>query len=40
VLNDGTRWQVYKRVFRPETLAAELGGEVVHAGRWFVIARA
>ncbi|HZQ81755.1 MAG TPA: class I SAM-dependent methyltransferase [Gaiellaceae bacterium] len=40
VLNDGTRWQVYKRVFVPEELAAELHGEVIHAGRWFVLVRA
>ena len=40
VLNDGTRWQVYKRVFDPDELAAELGGAVVHAGDWFVVVRA
>jgi len=28
---------VFKRFFTPETLLSELGGgEVVHAGRWFV----
>jgi ubiquinone/menaquinone biosynthesis C-methylase UbiE len=26
VLNDGSRWQVYKRVFEPDLLLAELGG--------------
>jgi demethylmenaquinone methyltransferase/2-methoxy-6-polyprenyl-1,4-benzoquinol methylase len=37
VLDDGSRWQVYKRVFEPDELAAELGGgRVLHAGRWFV----
>jgi ubiquinone/menaquinone biosynthesis C-methylase UbiE len=37
VLGDGSRWQVYKRVFEPDELAAELGGgRVLHAGRWFV----
>src|SRR5262249_54397388 len=37
VLNDGSRWLVYKRWFRPEALAAELGGgETLFAGRWFV----
>jgi SAM-dependent methyltransferase len=37
VLNDGTRYEVFKRWFEPEELVAELGGgEVVHAGRWFV----
>jgi SAM-dependent methyltransferase len=40
VLLDGSRWPVYKRVFEPETLAGELGGEVLHAGHWFVVARA
>ena len=41
VLNDGSRWQVYKRYFEPEPLAAELGGgETVFAGRWFVAVRA
>jgi ubiquinone/menaquinone biosynthesis C-methylase UbiE len=37
VLKDGSRWTVFKRFFTPETLLAELGGgEVVHAGRWFI----
>jgi ubiquinone/menaquinone biosynthesis C-methylase UbiE len=40
VLEDGSRWRVYKRVFDADALAAELGGEVVHAGRWFVVVRA
>ncbi len=36
-LNDGSRWQVYKRYFTGEGLAQELGGgEVLHDGRWFV----
>src|SRR5438067_8094003 len=36
-LNDGSEWHVYKRYFRPEVLVDELGGgEVLHAGRWFV----
>jgi ubiquinone/menaquinone biosynthesis C-methylase UbiE len=39
VLNDGTRWQVFKRVFDPADLAAELDGEVIHAGTWFVVVR-
>jgi SAM-dependent methyltransferase len=39
VLQDGSRWDVFKRVFEPETLAGELGGEMLHAGRWFVVAR-
>ena len=37
MLNDGTRWQVFKRFFTPEGLQGELGrGRVLHAGRWFV----
>jgi ubiquinone/menaquinone biosynthesis C-methylase UbiE len=37
ILNDGTRWEVYKRYFTPDALAAELGsGGTVFAGRWFV----
>jgi hypothetical protein len=38
VLNDGSRHQVYKRFFTGADLAAEVGGEVLHAGRWFVAA--
>ena len=38
ILNDGSRWQVYKRFFTGESLAAELGGgRVLHEGRWFVV---
>ncbi len=41
ILNDGTRWEVFKRYFAPEALAAELGGgNTVFAGRWFVAVRA
>jgi ubiquinone/menaquinone biosynthesis C-methylase UbiE len=41
ILNDGTRWEVFKRYFTPEALAAELGGgNTVFAGRWFVAVRA
>jgi ubiquinone/menaquinone biosynthesis C-methylase UbiE len=41
ILNDGSRWEVYKRYFEPDALAAELGGgETVFAGRWFVAVRA
>jgi ubiquinone/menaquinone biosynthesis C-methylase UbiE len=41
VLNDGTRWEVYKRYFEPHELAAELGGgEILLGGRWFVVVRA
>jgi ubiquinone/menaquinone biosynthesis C-methylase UbiE len=38
ILNDGSRYQVYKRFFDPEALAWELGGgTVLHASRWFVM---
>jgi ubiquinone/menaquinone biosynthesis C-methylase UbiE len=40
VLADGSRWQVFKRVFDPDTLAAELGGRVLHASRYFVMVAA
>ena len=41
ILNDGSRWTVFKRVFTGAQLAAELGGgEVLHEGRWFVVVRA
>lgn len=37
VLADGSRHQVYKRFFTGPQLAQELGGgEILHAGRWFV----
>jgi ubiquinone/menaquinone biosynthesis C-methylase UbiE len=40
ILNDGSRWDVYKRYFEPEVLARELGGgETLFAGRWFVAVR-
>jgi demethylmenaquinone methyltransferase/2-methoxy-6-polyprenyl-1,4-benzoquinol methylase len=40
ILNDGSRWEVYKRFFTAEELAAELGGgETLFAGRWFVAVR-
>jgi hypothetical protein len=40
VLNDGSRWEVYKRYFEPDELLQELGGgETVFAGRWFVAVR-
>ena len=39
-LKDGSEWQVYKRVFEGPDLAAELEGEVVFKGRWFVVVRA
>jgi SAM-dependent methyltransferase len=40
ILNDGSSWTVFKRVFTGSQLAAELGGgEVLHEGRWFVVVR-
>jgi ubiquinone/menaquinone biosynthesis C-methylase UbiE len=36
-LKDGSRWQVYKRVFVPDDLAKELDGRVLHANRYFVM---
>ena len=40
VLNDGSRWEVYKRYFVASDLAEELGGgEVLFDGNWFVVVR-
>jgi ubiquinone/menaquinone biosynthesis C-methylase UbiE len=36
-LRDGSRWQVYKRVFVPQGLANELDGRVLHANEYFVM---
>jgi ubiquinone/menaquinone biosynthesis C-methylase UbiE len=39
-LNDGSRWEVYKRYLTADGLAEELGGgETIYAGRWFVAVR-
>jgi len=41
ILNDGSRWEVYKRYFEPDLLARELGGgETLFGDRWFVAVRA
>jgi demethylmenaquinone methyltransferase/2-methoxy-6-polyprenyl-1,4-benzoquinol methylase len=40
VLNDGSRWEVFKRYFTGDELASELGGDVYFAGNWFVVVRA
>jgi ubiquinone/menaquinone biosynthesis C-methylase UbiE len=40
VLSDGTRWQVFKRYFEPESLAAEVGGEVLFQNQRFVVVQA
>jgi ubiquinone/menaquinone biosynthesis C-methylase UbiE len=37
VLNDGSRHVVFKRRLAPEQLVGELGGRILHAGRWFVV---
>jgi demethylmenaquinone methyltransferase/2-methoxy-6-polyprenyl-1,4-benzoquinol methylase len=40
ILNDGSKWAVYKRYFAADGLAEELGGgETLLAGRWFVAVR-
>jgi demethylmenaquinone methyltransferase/2-methoxy-6-polyprenyl-1,4-benzoquinol methylase len=40
ILNDGSRWDVYKRYFTLAVLADELGdGTTLYAGRWFVAVR-
>ncbi|HEV8251177.1 MAG TPA: methyltransferase domain-containing protein [Gaiellaceae bacterium] len=37
MLDDGTRWRVYKRWFTADALLDELGGgSALHDGRWFV----
>ena len=41
ILNDGSRWTVYKRYFEPEELAGELGGgKTLLANRWFLVVAA
>lgn len=41
VLNDGSKWEVFKRYFRASDLARELGGgDVLFEGEWFVVVRA
>jgi len=37
-LGDGSEWRVYKRVFVPDELAAEIGGRILHQSRYFVMA--
>jgi demethylmenaquinone methyltransferase/2-methoxy-6-polyprenyl-1,4-benzoquinol methylase len=40
ILNDGSRWEVYKRYFTADSLAEELvGGDTLFSGRWFVAVR-
>ena len=40
VLSDGSRWEVFKRVFVPADLAAEIGGHVLHQNHYFVMVAA
>jgi len=40
VLNDGSRWKVFKRLFDPDAFVAELGGgELLHVGHYFLVVR-
>ena len=39
-LNDGSRHRVFKRFLTADGLAAEIGGEPLLSGTWFVAARA
>ena len=40
VLKDGSRWEVFKRFFSGDMLAAELGGgATLFEGHWFVVVR-
>ncbi len=40
VLEDGSRWTVFKRYFRPQELEEELGGgEILHLGHYFLVVR-
>ena len=39
VLNNGSRYQIYKRYLTAAQLAHEIGGEKLFDGRWFVAAR-
>ena len=38
LLSDGSRYTIYRRYFTAEVLAEELGGRVLLAGRWVVMA--
>lgn len=40
MLQDGSRWTVFKRYFRPAELLTELGGgEILHLGHYFLVVR-
>lgn len=38
VLSDGSRYEIYRRYFTAEALAAELGGRILFGGRWVAMA--
>ena len=38
-LSDGTRYEIYRRYFTAEKFAEELGGRILFAGRWMVMAK-
>ncbi len=38
VLPDGSRYEIYRRYFTAEALAAELGGRILFEGRWVAMA--
>ena len=38
-LSDGSRYEIYRRYFTAETLAEELDGRILFAGRWMVMAK-
>src|SRR5215203_30516 len=37
-LSDGSRYEIYRRYFTAETFTEELGGRILFAGRWMVMA--
>jgi demethylmenaquinone methyltransferase/2-methoxy-6-polyprenyl-1,4-benzoquinol methylase len=40
MLQDGSRWTVFKRYFQPDELVTELGGgEILHLGHYFLVVR-
>jgi ubiquinone/menaquinone biosynthesis C-methylase UbiE len=40
MLQDGSRWTVFKRYFLPDELASELGGgQILHLGHYFLVVR-
>jgi SAM-dependent methyltransferase len=38
-IGDGSIYQIYRRRFTPESLRAELGGELLYPGRYFLVVR-